>query len=44
MRRRTWISLWDTLGYLVWGFGWVMFPPAQGDRHGSSQPRRRDGR
>ena len=26
MRRRTWISLLDALGYLVWGFGWVVVP------------------
>ena len=42
MRRRTWISVWDALGYLVWGFGWMVAPPqAQGD--GSAHPRRRDG-
>ena len=42
MRRRTWISLWDALGYLAWGFGWVMSSPAQGDN--STHPRRRDER
>lgn len=42
MRRRTWISVWDALGYLVWGFGWIVAPPVQGD--GSAHPRRRDGR
>jgi hypothetical protein len=27
MRGRTWISLLDALGYLVWGFGWAVAPP-----------------
>ena len=31
MRGRTWISVLDALGYLVWGFGWAVVPPARGD-------------
>ena len=29
MRGRTWISVLDALGYLVWGFGWAVAPPAR---------------
>ena len=32
MRGRTWISLLDALGYLVWGFGWVVVPPVRSPR------------
>ncbi len=44
MRRRTWISVWDVFGYLVWGYGWPMRDPAwnlpnvQGMHLGVDQP------
>jgi hypothetical protein len=31
MRGRTWISVLDALGYLVWGFGWSVVPRSLGD-------------
>ena len=45
MRRRTWISVWDAFGYLVWGYGWAVGDPAwnlpnvQGMHLGVDQPR-----
>ena len=32
MRGRTWTSVLDALGYLVWGFGWAVAPPVRSPR------------
>lgn len=29
MRCRTWVLVWDALGYLVWGYGWPVRNPAE---------------
>jgi hypothetical protein len=29
MRRGTAFSVWDALGYLVWGYGWAVLDPAE---------------